>query len=80
MSFDHADVRWKETRAVIRDLSRVGYIVQVRQEEAPDFVSACAIWNRRVCHEDLNLPHEAGDEQTSDLVKISIGLLHFTAG
>jgi hypothetical protein len=31
----------------------------------------------RVCHEMLNLPHEAGDEHTSDL--IGIKMLHFTA-
>jgi hypothetical protein len=54
-------------------------VVQVRQETSPDFVSACALSNRRVCHEVLNLPHEARDKQTSNLISISIEMLHFTS-
>jgi hypothetical protein len=51
-------------------------LVQVFQESTPDFVSACALLNQGVCHEVLNLPHEAGDEHTSDL--IGTEMLHFT--
>jgi len=51
-------------------------VVQVFQESTPDFVSACALLNQGVCHEVPNLPHEAGDEHTSDL--IGIEMLHFT--
>jgi len=50
--------------------------VQVFQESTPDFVSVRALLNRGVCHEVLNLPHEAGDEHTSDL--IGAEMLHFT--
>ena len=51
-------------------------VVQVFQESTPDFVSACAVLNQGVCHEVLNLPHEAGDEHTSDLIGTEMS--HFT--
>ena len=51
-------------------------VVQVFQESTPDFISACALLNQGVFHEVLNLPHEAGDEHTSDL--IGTEMLHFT--
>ena len=44
---------------------------------SPDFVSACAFLNQGVCHEVLNLPHEAGYEHTNYL--IGTEMLHFTA-
>ena len=43
-------------------------VVQVFQESIPDFVSACAVLNQRVCHVVFNLSHEAGDEHTGDLI------------
>src|ERR1700751_4525008 len=43
-------------------------VVQVFQESTPDFISACTLLNQGVWHEVLNLPHEAGDEHTSDLI------------
>jgi hypothetical protein len=42
------------------------------QESTPDFVSACALLNPGVCNEVLNLPNEAGDEHTGDLIGAAI--------
>ena len=50
----------------------------VFQESTPDFASACALLNQGVFNEVLNLPYEACDEDTSDL--IGIEMLHFTTG
>jgi hypothetical protein len=50
--------------------------VEVVQESTSDFVSACSLLNQGVFNEVLNLQHEAGDEQTRDL--IGIEMLHFT--
>jgi hypothetical protein len=50
--------------------------VEVVQESTSVFVSACSLLNQGVFNEVLNLQHEAGDEQTRDL--IGIEMLHFT--
>ncbi len=43
-------------------------VLQVFQETAPDLVSACVLLNQGICREVLNLPHEAGDEHTGDII------------
>jgi len=47
-------------------------LIQVFQKSTPDFVSACALLNPGVCNEVLNLPHEAGDKHTGDLIGAAI--------
>jgi hypothetical protein len=47
-------------------------LIQVFQKSTPDFVSACALLNPGVRNEVLNLPHEAGDEHTGDLIGAAI--------